>query len=176
MCCAVIISVLFSIIAYWLSGFQPTATAFFTWVLWLWLDLIAAESLVVFISSLFPVFVIALALTAFANGLWMCVDGFMVNPTILNVFWKYVFSYIDYQSYVFQGMMVNEFQDRVYTCGEQCHCMYPSDLNGQCMVRGLDVLAQYGYPTGRTGKWVGLLLVIVLGYRILGWAALHLRK
>lgn len=49
-------------------------------------------------SSIFPNFVIALALTAFANGLWMSVGGFLVSPDILNPFWKYVFHYIDYVS------------------------------------------------------------------------------
>lgn len=92
-----IISFLFSVVAYWLSGLQPTADAFFTWIMWLFLDLVAAESLVVLMSSLFPNFVVALALTAFANGLWMCVGGFLVPPKILNVFWYYAFSYIDYQ-------------------------------------------------------------------------------
>jgi hypothetical protein len=94
---SVFISILFSVIAYWLSGFQPTAEAFFTWVMWLFLDLIAAESLVVLMSSLFPNFVVSLALTAFANGLWMSVGGFLVTPKILNVFWRYAFHYIDYQ-------------------------------------------------------------------------------
>ena len=65
--------------------------------MWLFLDLLAAESLVVFVSSIFPNFVISLALVAFANGLWMSVGGFLVSPTILNPFWKYVFHYIDYQ-------------------------------------------------------------------------------
>jgi len=92
-----LITVLFSVIAYWLSGFQPTAEAFFIWIMWLFLDLIAAESLVVLISSIFPNFVIALTLTAFANGLWMSVGGFLVPPTILNKFWYYGFSFIDYQ-------------------------------------------------------------------------------
>ena len=91
------IAVLFSVIAYWLSGFQPTARAFFTWIMWLFLDLVAAESLVVLMSSIFPIFVVALALTAFANGLWMSVGGFLVPPKILNVFWYYVFHFIDYQ-------------------------------------------------------------------------------
>lgn len=68
-----------------------------TWVMWIFLDLVAAESLVVFFTSIFPNFVIALALVAFANGLWMSVGGFLVAPTILNPFWKYVFHYIDYQ-------------------------------------------------------------------------------
>lgn len=65
--------------------------------MWLFLDLVAAESLVVLVTSIFPNFVIALALVAFANGLWMSVGGFLVTPTILNPFWKYVFHYIDYQ-------------------------------------------------------------------------------
>ena len=64
--------------------------------MWLFLDLLAGESLVVLMSSIFPNFVISLALTAFANGLWMSVGGFLVSPTILNPFWKYVFHYIDY--------------------------------------------------------------------------------
>jgi hypothetical protein len=93
----VLISVLFSVIAYWLSNFRPTAVAFFTWIMWLFLDLVAAESLVVLVSSIFPNFVVSLALTAFANGLWMSVGGFLVQPNILNVFWRYVFHYIDYQ-------------------------------------------------------------------------------
>ena len=68
--------------------------------MWLFLDLLAGESLVVLMSSLFPNFVIALALTAFANGLWMSVGGFLVSPKVLNVFWRYVFHYIDYVSWI----------------------------------------------------------------------------
>lgn len=94
---AVLISLLFSIVSYWLSNFRPSGEAFFTWVMWIFLDLVAAESLVVFVTSIFPNFVISLALVAFANGLWMSVGGFLVPVTILNVFWKYVFHYIDYQ-------------------------------------------------------------------------------
>lgn len=91
------IVVVFSAIVYWLIGFESTGRAFFTWVMWLYLDLLAAESMVVFFASVFPNFVLSLALIAFANGLWMSVGGFLVPPTILNVFWRYVFHYIDYQ-------------------------------------------------------------------------------
>ncbi|KFY01976.1 hypothetical protein V490_00706 [Pseudogymnoascus sp. VKM F-3557] len=152
-----LITVLFSIVAYWLSGFEPTADAFFTWIMWLFLDLVAAESLVVLVSSLFPNFVVALALTAFANGLWMSVGGFLVPPTVLNVFWYYAFSFIDYQRWVFQGMMVNQFQHQTYSCGVGCNC-------------------QYGYATGLQGRWAGILIGIIAGYRILGWLVLVFRK
>lgn len=171
-----IISVLFSVIAYWLSNFRNSAEGFWTWVMWLFLDLLAAESLVVLLSSLVPIFVVALAATAFANGLWMSVNGFMVQPTTLNVFWRYVFHYIDYQAYVFRGMMVNEFGKRTYTCGSDCYCMYQSDLADQCMIDGQAVLSSYGYDTGNVGKYVGYMLIITLGYRLLGWVVLYLRK
>ncbi|KAK5674297.1 hypothetical protein LTR17_027810, partial [Elasticomyces elasticus] len=97
-----LIAVLFSSVVYWLSNFRPSALAFLTWIMWLFLDLLAAESLVVLISSAIPVFVIALATTAFANGLWMCAGGFLVPKDTLNPFWRYAFHYIDYQAYVFK--------------------------------------------------------------------------
>lgn len=171
-----LIAIGFSAISYWLSNFNPTATAFFTWVMWVFLDLLAAEGLVVFMSSLFPNFVISLALVAFANGLWMCVNGFMVEPTVLNVFYKYVFSYWDYQKYVFEGMMVNEFSGRTYSCGSECQCMYQTSLADQCEIAGEGVLAQYGYRTGYLGKNVGIMIGIIAGYRIAAWLVLVWRR
>lgn len=171
-----LISALFSVISYWLSNFQPTATAFFTWVLWLFLDLLAAESLVVFMTSLFPSFVISLALVAFANGLWMSVGGFMVPPTILNAFYKYVFHYWDYQKYVFEGMMVNEFNDRVYDCAEGCRCMYESSLMDQCKIDGRAILGEYGYSKDNFGRNLGIMISIIAGYRLAAWLVLVLRR
>lgn len=80
------------------------------------------------------------------------------------------------QAYVFQGMMVNEFSQRTYSCGPRCQCMYATDLAAQCQIRGTAVLDTYGYATGRTGKWVGILIGIIAVYRLLGWIALSLRK
>lgn len=167
-------SVIFSVITYFSTNFRPTATAFFTWVMWLFLDLLAAESLVVFVGSLAPNFVISLAIVAFANGLWMSVGGFLIPIPLLNVFWKYVFHYIDYQAYVFQGMMVNEFKSRSYACAEDCRCSYPTQ-GLQCRIPGTAVLATYGYPLGREGKWVGILIGITAVYRLLGYIVLWWR-
>ncbi|KAK3613949.1 hypothetical protein LTR56_027578 [Elasticomyces elasticus] len=177
-----LIAMLFSIVAYWLSNFRPTAEAFFTWVMWLFLDLIAAESLVVLISSLIPIFVVALAGTAFANGLWMCTGGFLVPPHTLNPFWRYVFHYIDYQSYVFRGMVVNEFGQRTFsgaksdTAPNGCTCLYNTELADQCLIAGTGVLKNYGYSTGSTSKLVGIMISITFGYRLLGWLVLYLRR
>lgn len=166
----------FSAISYYLSNFNPPASAFFTWVMWVFLDLLAAESLVVVVGSLAPNFVVALALVAFANGLWMCVNGFMVQPTILNVFYKYVFSYWDYQKYVFEGMMVNEFSGRSYWCGDGCRCMYETELAAECRIDGQGVLDQFGYRDGYLGKNVGIMIGIIAGYRLVAWLVLMWKK
>ncbi len=175
-----IITILFSVVAYWLTNFQPTAHAFGVFVMWLYLDLLAAESLVILITNICPIFIVSLAAVAFSNGLWMCVGGFMVQPHALNVFYRYVFHYIDYQAYVFQGMMVNEFKDRTYDCDRQsdgtCHCMYVTALQSECKIDGRGVLAAYGYNPDRLGLWVGIMIGIIAGYRILGWLVLTLRK
>lgn len=175
-----LIALLFSVVEYWLSNFRPNAGAFLIWVLWLFLDLVAAESLIVLVSSIFPVFVVSLAVAAFANGLWMCVDGFLVPMSTLNAFWKYVFHYIDYQAYVFQGMMVNEFKDRTFDCAGSAqsgyHCMYQSDLAPVGKIRGTAILEAFNYRTGMEGKWIGIMIGIIAGYRILGWLVLVLKK
>ncbi|KAK5425418.1 hypothetical protein LTR34_011123 [Exophiala xenobiotica] len=175
-----LITVAFSVVTYWLSNFRPSGTGFWMWVLWLFLDLVAAESLVVLVSSLLPVFVVALAITAFANGLWMCVDGFLVPMNILNPFWKYVFHYIDYQAYVFQGMMVNEFKHRTYSCEQNpdgtFYCSYKSSLNSEGKIEGTAVLQAFNIASDKMGEWIGIMIAIITGYRVLGYIVLQLRK
>lgn len=90
--------------------------------MWLFLDLLAAESLVVLISALFPIFVVSLALTAFANGLWMSVGGFLVSPKVINVFWRYWARRIDYQ-YVHPSLhssCLNKNADMCALAGRTC--------------------------------------------------------
>ena len=175
-----VIALLFSVVEYFLTNFRQNGSAFFIFTLWLFLDLVAAEALVVLVSAIFPVFVVALAVAAFVNGLWMCVDGFLVPMNILNPFWKYVFHYIDYQAYVFQGMMVNEFKKRVYSCAETVpgsyYCMYSSDLNSIGKIRGSAVLESFRIGQGQEKEWVGLIIAIIAGYRILAYLVLRLRK
>lgn len=84
-------------------------------------------------------------------------------------------------AYVFQGMMVNEFQHRSYACSpapgtDRCHCTYPSALQDQCKIAGTAVLDQYGYATNYEGKWVGILIGIIVVYRVLGYFFTWLRK
>jgi hypothetical protein len=98
----------------------------------------------------------------------------------LEVLTSYFFHYIDYQAYVFRGMMVNEFDGRIYRCAGNlvtgCSCAYESGLSGQCKIDGPAVLQYYDYPTGQLGKTVGIMIGIITVYRVLGYLALRFRK
>lgn len=144
--------------------------------MWMYLNLVAAESLVVLMSALFPNFVGALALTAMCNGLWMATNGFMVPRTTLNVFYRYVFYYINYQAYVFRGLVSNEYSKRTYGCANNCYCMYDTSLRSRCKVAGDEALALYGFEVGNQGLWVGIMLSIIFVMRLMAWVVLVLRK
>src|ERR1700753_3996158 len=92
-----------------------------------------------------------------------------------------VFHYIDYQAYVFQGMMVNQFRSTIWDCAKssvpgEFQCMYPSDLEPQGKIRGTAVLRAYRYAWSddKIGEWIGIMLAIILAYRILGYLVLVL--
>lgn len=175
-------SVLFSSVAYWLCNFRPSLAGYCAWILWLFLDLVAAESLAVLVSSAIPTFVASLAITAFWNGISICTGGFMGHGDALNPFWKYAFHYIDYQAYVFQGMMVNEFERRVYSCaasaddGGRCSCVYENPSTGECSVSGRHILQLYDIGIDGSAQRLASILGIIAVLRMLGWSVLRLRR
>lgn len=96
-----------------------------------------------------------------------------------------VFHYIDYQGYVFEGMMVNQFKESIYDCApvvgasggsSGTQCMYPSDLQSEGKIRGTAVLEAFHIAPDKTAEWVGIMIAIIAAYRILGYVALRLRR
>ncbi|KJZ75810.1 hypothetical protein HIM_04634 [Hirsutella minnesotensis 3608] len=171
-----IFSFTFAAPVYWLTNLRPTTSAFFTFVLWIFFNLLASESQVVLAAALFSNFVVTIAVFSLISGLWMCVSGFMVPLTALNVFYKYVFFHWNFQKYVFESLLVNELSEREYSCGSGCQCMYISPSASQCRVTGKAVLAQQGFPTEQNAKSIGIIVAIIVGYRLVAYAVLKASK
>lgn len=91
------------------------------------------------------------------------------------------FHYINFQTYVFQGMMVNQFKETSYNCeplsNGTYHCIYLSNLAPQGKINGTAVLEAYGYPleSKRSLEWIGIVIAIIVVYRLLGTLALQWR-
>ncbi|KAL2162749.1 hypothetical protein VTH06DRAFT_6585 [Thermothelomyces fergusii] len=165
----------FSLLFYWLGNCRPDAGAFFTWTAWLFLDLLAAEGVVILCVAAVPSFVGALVVAAFLNVMAFSTAGTLVPKAQLNAFYRYGFYYWNYQSYVFQGMMMTQMDGVTYGCGEGCHCRYPP-LPGQCRIAGETVLDLYGIKAADQGRNAIIALAIVLGYRLAAWIVLKMRN
>ncbi|KAJ6783110.1 hypothetical protein PWT90_09271 [Aphanocladium album] len=169
-------SIMFSVIFYWLANCQPSAKSFFLWTMWLYLDLLAAEAVVVLAVSIVPDFVAALVLAAFINVLMFATAGTLVPVDKLNAFYKYGFYHWNFQTYVFQGMMATQFHGAMFDCGVGCQCRYTPSPAHKCRVAGETVLNQYGVRMGEQGRNVAIAIAIILGYRVASWAVLKLRR
>lgn len=169
-------SMMFSVVFYWLSNCQPSATAFFTWVMWLFFDLLAAEAVVVLAVTIVPNFVGSLVLAALINVLMFGTAGTLVPPGRLNAFYKYGLYYWNFQAYIFQGMMVTQFDHQTYDCGSNCACRYTPMSTDQCHIDGGQVLHEFGIETGVEGRNIVIVIAIILGYRVASWAALRFKQ
>ncbi|KAF7320751.1 ABC transporter domain-containing protein [Mycena chlorophos] len=168
-------TLLFSVICYWAIGLHPGAPAFFRFLAFLYLAILAAESQVQIIAALIPIFVAALAIGAFINGFWMSVGGYFIKARSLPRFWFYSFHYMDYQRYAFELLVNSDLHGLSFRCVDACTCAYPSSTPASCTVSGDDVLTYLDVRIGY-GKWAAILIAITVIYRIGLYFALKARS
>lgn len=169
---------LFALVCYWAVGLHSGGTAFFRFVSFLFLAILAAESQVLVIAALLPVFVAALAIGAFMNGFWMSVGGYFIRARSLPRFWFYSFHFMDYQKYSFELLTNSDLRGLVFQCATVdgvCACAYPSSTPKTCTVSGEDVLSYLEIGGISYGKWVAILISINIIYRIALFCALKVR-
>ncbi|KAI8893947.1 P-loop containing nucleoside triphosphate hydrolase protein [Globomyces pollinis-pini] len=174
-----IITLSFSSIAYFLIGFQSSIDHFFVFVGYLFLSLIIAEAQTVFISVAIPIFVAALAITAFTNGLWMVVQGFFVQKSNLPKFWYYTFHQVDFQKYAFELLLKNEFMGLILTCDsvdDMCGCMFPRNDTSKCELTGEDVLKHFDYDSINIGNWILIMTAILVFFKLSTYLILKLQN
>lgn len=127
----------FAVICYWSIGLHPGGTAFFRWLIFLFLGVLAAEMQSLLIAAVVPVFVASLALAAFLNGFWMCTQGYFIRTANLPRFWYYWAHFINYETYAFALLVRTDLVGLDFTCEPGCQCAYPQ--TSQCAVSGSSV-------------------------------------
>ncbi|GAO47901.1 hypothetical protein G7K_2097-t1 [Saitoella complicata NRRL Y-17804] len=168
----------YTLVMYWGVQLKETASGFLIFLLFNWLNFLAAEAQVVFVSSMMPNFVIALTQVAFLNGLWMVLAGLVSRP-LLPKFWKYTFANLDYQRYVWETLAVNEFGGREFECTPTpagCVCQYADALNAHCKWSGDTYLESLQYGNVKIWEWFAVLISIIIIFRSLAAVALFYRR
>ncbi|CAG8572497.1 19771_t:CDS:1, partial [Racocetra persica] len=154
-----IIAASFTAVAYPMIGLHDNLENAIRFGFYLFLALIVAESMVVFISAVIPIFVAALTLVAFANGFFMVVEGFFVRRDKIPKALKWA-HYLDYQKWAFEAIIQNDFVGLTFECDKisdkpphQYDCKY-GDLTGNSSTfTGQDVLNSFGYTEIDLTKW-----------------------
>jgi ABC-type multidrug transport system permease subunit len=153
-----IITVSFSMIAYPMIGFNGNFNNAINFLLFLFLALFVAESMVIFISAVVPIFGAALAITAFSNGFYMVVEGFFVRRDAIPKWLKFG-HYSDYQKYAFEAIIKNDLVGLTFNCDpdpsgqSKCRCTFGVNSTETCTFSGQDVLNYYGYTEIDLLQW-----------------------
>ncbi|KAJ7020819.1 ABC-2 type transporter-domain-containing protein [Mycena alexandri] len=179
-------TLLFTLISYWaMYGLHPGADAFFRFLGFLYLAILAAESQMVVIAALIPISSLRLLLVLFSlrtsvNGFWMSVGGYFIKARSLPRFWFYSFHYMDYQRYAFELLTNSDLRGLAFKCvtvvNGTCTCAYPSSTPETCTVSGADILNYLDVGNISYGKWAAILLATTLIYRIALYFALKLHS
>lgn len=175
-----IIAFTFTAVAYPMIGLHAGFGHFMWFLTYLYLALMVAESMVVFVAAVIPIFVAALTIVAFLNGFFMVVQGFFVRRDSIPRAWKWA-HYIDYQKYAFEGIVKSDFRGLTFECvlNEATHkynCMYGDASGNSTTFTGQDVLNSFGYTEIKLPSWALALVGLTIIFRVGFYIALRLRK
>jgi hypothetical protein len=168
------------VLVYWSIGLHPGAGYFFRFLAFLYLGVLAAEFQALLIAAAIPIFVAALAVCAFLNGFWMCVQGYFIRAANLPRFWYYWAHWIDYETFAFDLLVKNDLRGLTFACqgsiaAGDCNCSFPSSLisKGMCAVSGEDVLEALQINSFSVGLYASILVIILVVYRVLFYTVLR---
>jgi hypothetical protein len=94
---------------------------------------------------------------------------------------------MDFQKYAFEILVKNDLVGEVFKCDSAtlpdggCMCVYPASAAtiakyGECVVSGQDVIDYLDFGNINVGAWVGILVGIIVLYRVVMYGILTIRR
>jgi ABC-type multidrug transport system ATPase subunit len=169
--CLLAVALLFSAPVYWLVGLRASLPAFAFFVLAVWLIVLMASSLVLFLSAVSPDFILGNSLICIFLGVFFLFSGYFIPKESIPRYWTFMY-YVSMYRYPLDLLLINEYGG---SAGEKCVAWMGGDAmngNGVCLSTGSDVLRGRGVDEGMRWVNVGVMLGFFLVYRIMCWAVL----
>lgn len=161
-----IVALLFAVPVYWIVGLNPSisAFAFFTFVVWV--IVLMASSLVLFLSAVSPDFISGNSLICTVLGAFFLFSGYFIPKDNIPKYWLFMY-YVSLYRYPLDSLITNEY----WSARDEC---FSWDFGGnwserRCLMTGNDVLRSRGLE--RDTRWmnVGIMFGFFLFYRVLSW-------
>ncbi|KAG9459586.1 hypothetical protein H6P81_004094 [Aristolochia fimbriata] len=160
------VALLFAFPVYWLVGLNPSMVAFTFFVATVWLIVLMASSLVLFLSAVSPDFISGNSLICMVLGAFFLFSGYFIPKENIPRYWIFMY-YVSLYKYPLDCLLINEY----WSSRSQCFTKNTGP-NSECLLTGRDVLRSRGLE--EDGRWtnVGIMVGFFLFYRVLCWIIL----
>ncbi|KAK7252270.1 hypothetical protein RIF29_36101 [Crotalaria pallida] len=162
-----VVSILFAVPVYWLVGLNPSLAAFTFFTFVVWLIVLMASSLVLFLSAVSPDFISGNSLICTVLGAFFLFSGYFIPKEIIPKYWLFMY-YVSLYRYPLDALLTNEYWNVRHECFSQQHATEGS----QCLMTGFDVLKSRGLEHDNRWMNVGIMLGFFVFYRLLCWIIL----
>ncbi|KAG6526193.1 hypothetical protein ZIOFF_016170 [Zingiber officinale] len=159
-----VVALLFAIPVYWLVGLNPSLAAFAFFVLVVWLIVLMASSLVLFLSSISPDFILGNSLICVSLGVFFLFSGYFIPKESIPKYWIFMY-YISLYRYPLDSLLINEY----WSARDKC---FSSSHGGVCLLTGGDVLRARGLVEDSRWTDVWVMCFFFLIYRVMCWILL----
>ncbi|KAI9114511.1 hypothetical protein K1719_014209 [Acacia pycnantha] len=160
-----VVSILFSVPVYWIVGLNPSLSAFTFFIFIVWLIVLMASSLVLFLSALSPDFISGNSMICTTLGAFFLFSGYFIPKESIPKYWIFMY-YVSLYKYPLDALLTNEYWN-VTT-----ECFSSSEAESNCLLTGFDVLKSRGLDKDTRWMNVSIMLGFFLLYRVLCWLIL----
>ncbi|OMO63020.1 ABC transporter-like protein [Corchorus olitorius] len=160
------VSILFAIPLYWIVGLNPSIAAFTFFTFVVWLIILMASSLVLFLSAISPDFISGNSLICTVLGAFFLFSGYFIPKDNIPKYWLFMY-YVSLYRYPLDTLLTNEY----WSVRSECFSWNPQDYS-QCLLTGNDVLKSRGLDKDTRWMNVGIMFGFFLFYRLLCWIIL----
>lgn len=163
------VALLFAIPVYWIVGLNPSIAAFSFFTFVVWLIVLMASSLVLFLSAVSPDFISGNSLICTVLGTFFLFSGYFIPKEIIPKYWIFMY-YVSLYRYPLDCLLTNEY----WSMKGECFSWH-TDLDDQnqyyprCLLTGNDVLKNRGLEKDTRWMNVGIMLAFFVFYRVLCW-------
>ena len=167
----IIAPIIFSCIVYPVIGYQKGADKFFIYMLFMILDTIAATSLATMLSCICVSIELTTVVMSVCFEISRLYGGFFISPAQMEEFPEWEFAdALSYIKYAYVGISVNELD------GLELSCTPQEVAANKCISTGEEYSEIKGYDQYTIPFCVGILLVMIFSYRVIGYLALRFIK
>ncbi|KAJ6818768.1 ABC transporter G family member 23-like [Iris pallida] len=162
-----VVALLFAGPVYWLVGLNPSLGAFVFFALVVWLIVMMAGSLVLFLSAVSPDFILGNSLICMFLGVFFLFSGYFIPKESIPKYWVFMY-YMSLYRYPLDSLLINEY----WSLRDKCFSWQEEDGNPVCSLTGGDVLRNRGLEKDTRMINVGIMCGFFLVYRFLCWIVL----